>query len=482
MKLAEEPGLRDDPSININARMTPIHEALAKQDYDAAGVLLDRFLPELEKKKSGGRIDLNKEAKLYWLELYLDLFQKLAVLALLAFLLVQRTRWRIALKSSKIPIVTRLAWGVLAVLAGVIFRGLDLSRYGDSVWAIFDIQVVLAAVTGLLTGPLWGILGGAAMALSRVMLKPGAWSGPAVVLFAALAGGLFSLGKRSFSRSGRRGFLCGLVCGLAHGCVVYLPLVHSLPPGGIIFSIGLVAFFEAVGVAVFFAVISAVLQNDLKKDMENELLKTQLLFLQAQLNPHFLFNALNTIAAVCSKAGAPTAESLTLKLSDFLRHILSRKEDQVALREELNFIDSYLTLEKARFGESLQVERHFELSESAWALKIPLLILQPLVENAIKHGLRRRTGGGILKISGRERDGHVEIEIADNGAGKDAAFFNDLLSGRTDKVEGTGVGLRNIQQRLTRIYGQEYGLIFESAPDCGTRVLIKFPFHKEGVS
>ncbi len=482
VSLLEQSDLRTDPAANAIDRMESIHEALSGTDYDAASRQIDSLAADLTKGQASLSNDLDKEARLYWFEFLLDIFQKLAVLGLLAFLLIQNSRWRTALKINKIPNATRFVWGLLAVFVSIVFRMLDLSRYGDSVWAVFDMQVVLATVAGFLTGPFWGIIIGALMALFRLLSNPGALEGPAVILSAAVIGGLFAGRVDPYIRSGKRGFFCGAFVGLAHGCTVYLPFAGALSLGNIIFSIGLLTLLEALGVAIFFAVISAVLQSEIKKDMETELLKTQLLFLQAQLNPHFIFNALNTIAAVCSKANAPTAESLTLKLSDFLRHILDRKEDQVTLRDELGFIDSYLSLEKARFGEALQVEKSLELSEPTLALKIPLLILQPLVENAIKHGLRRKPGGGTLKISGQEKEGYVIMEIADNGAGKEGVFFEDLLSGRTDKVEGTGIGLRNIQQRLKRLYGPEYGLVFESAPARGTRVFVKFPLQKKGAS
>jgi len=467
-------------SEDTKERMGSIHEALTRTDYAVAGRQIDSLTADLEKEQGLPKNDLEKEARLYWFEFLLDVFQKLAVLGLLAFLLMQNSRWRIALKMNKVPNATRFIWGVLAVLASVAFRFLDLSRYGDSVWAIFDMQVALAALAGFLTGPFWGILGGTLMALLRLLSKPGVLEGPAVVLCAAVIGSLFARGADPYTRSGRRGFICGAIVGLVHGGTVYLPLAGMLPFGNIVFSIALVTFLEALGVAAFFAVISAVLQGELKKDMENELLKTQLLFLQAQLNPHFLFNALNTIAAVCAKAGASAAESLTIKLADFLRHILSRQEDRVTLREELNFIDTYLSLEKARFGDSLKIEKDVALSDAAWSVKIPFLILQPLVENAIKHGLRTRTGGGTLKISGLVRGNEIEISIADDGVGKDPVFFADLLSGRTNKVEGTGVGLRNIESRLHKIYGKKQGLSFISTPGRGTCVKVRFPFSPGG--
>ncbi len=480
MSLLERSGLKTDPSGDAAERVGSIHEALTRTDYDAALRQIDSLSADLEKEQVPQRNDLDKEARLYWFEFLLDIFQKLAVLVFLAFLLIQSSRWRIALKMNKVPNMTRFLWGGLAVLVSLVFRVLDLSRYGDSVSAIFDMQVVLAAVAGFLTGPLWGILSGLVMAFLRLLSRPGVLNGPAVVLSAAVIGSLFAGGKDPYTRFGKRGFFCGASVGLVHGCTVYLPLAGMLSPGNIIFSIALVTFLEALGVAVFFAVISAVLQSELKKDMENELLKTQLLFLQAQLNPHFLFNALNTIAAVCSKAGATVAESLTVKLSDFLRHILSRREDRVTLREELNFIDVYLSLEKARFGDTLKIEKDLPLSDAAWSVKVPLLILQPLVENAIKHGLRPKQEGGTITISGRVHDHEVEITIADNGVGKSPDFFADLLSGRTNKVEGTGVGLRNIEARLQKIYGKKQGLLFSATPGRGTCVKVRFPIQAGG--
>jgi LytS/YehU family sensor histidine kinase len=480
MSLLERLDLKTDPSGDAMERMGPIHDALTRADYDTALRQIDSLAAELEKDRVPREIDLNKEARLYWFEFLLDIFQKLAVLALLAFLLIQNSRWRMALKMNKVPNPTRFVWMCLMVFISLAFRVLDLSRYGDSVSAIFDMQVVLAAVAGFLAGPFWGILSGLLVAFLRLLSKPGVLNGPTIVLSAAAIGSLFAGGADPYTRSGRRGFVCGALVGLAHGCTVYLPFSGMLPAGNIIFSVALVTFLEALGVAVFFSVVSTVLQSELKKDMENELLKTQLLFLQAQLNPHFLFNALNTIAAVCAKAGAFVAESLTVKLSDFLRHILSRREGQVTLREELNFIDAYLSLEKARFGDSLRVEKDLLLNDAAWSAQVPLLILQPLVENAIKHGLRPKQGGGTVTISGRVQGKEVEIAIEDNGVGKAPDFFADLLSGRTHQVEGTGVGLRNIEARLRKIYGKKQGLSFSATPGRGTCVKVRFPLQPGG--
>jgi two-component system sensor histidine kinase LytS len=231
---------------------------------------------------------------------------------------------------------------------------------------------------------------------------------------------------------------------------------------------------------LFLAVVSAVLREELSRDTENELLRTHLLFLQAQLRPHFLFNALNTIADVCHNGKAVVAEKLILKLSEFLRHSLDRKEEMATFREEMTFMDAYLEIEKARFGESLKVEKKIDLPDSVLGMKVPLLVFQPLAENAVRHGLRKKQGGGTLSVSAIEKEGCLRVEISDSGAGKPEGFFADLISGKTNEVEGTGIGVRNIHQRLVRAYGRDSGLKYESSPSRGTRVTVCIPVSKEG--
>jgi hypothetical protein len=156
MSLLERSNLKTDASGDATERIGSIHEALTRTDYDTALRQIDSLVADLEKDRAPRENDLNKEARLFWFEFLLDIFQKLAVLGLLAFFLIQNSRWRMALKMNKVPNPTRFVWGFLAVFVSVIFRVLDLSRYGDSVSVIFDMQVVLAAVAGFLTGPFLG--------------------------------------------------------------------------------------------------------------------------------------------------------------------------------------------------------------------------------------------------------------------------------------------------------------------------------------
>jgi len=247
-------------------------------------------------------------------------------------------------------------------------------------------------------------------------------------------------------------------------------------------TIGFIAFLEATGVFIFFAVISAILRSEKRREIEQELLKSKLLFLQAQIRPHFLFNALNTISAICGKESAPEARELVLNLARFLRRILKRADEMVTLREEMEYIDAYLEIEKARFQEKLKIEKQFEIGEERWNMKVPILVLQPLVENAVKHGISKKEFEGTIRICFSEDRDALRVEISDDGAGMTAETLKNLLERGASFGEGAGVGLKNIQQRLVYLYGREHGLQFDTGFGKGPKVTVKIPFEKRGKS
>ncbi len=197
-------------------------------------------------------------------------------------------------------------------------------------------------------------------------------------------------------------------------------------------------------------------------------ISSEMAFLQAQIKPHFLFNTLNTIMAV-SESNVPKAQDLLAELSHYLRGSFDfqNREQQVTLRKELELVESYLTIEKARFGERLQVE--YDVDETIHCL-LPPLIIQPLVENAVRHGVMERTEGGTVKLSVQADESHIVIAIADDGIGMAEEI---KLSQERDPGERSGVGLRNIERRLRSMYGT--GLEIESAPGQGTNVMIRLP-------
>ena len=191
----------------------------------------------------------------------------------------------------------------------------------------------------------------------------------------------------------------------------------------------------------------------------------QLAALRAQINPHFVFNSLNSIAQLI-RTDPDRAEACVERLAEMFRYVLRhREEDFVPLADELEMARAYLDIEHARFGDRLRLETHID-SPSLHQL-IPSLVLQPLVENAVKHGLSRKRGGGTVRIDAALTDGCLELSIGDDGLGMPAAAL--------ERVYERGIGLRNLRDRLERLYGPAHLPEITSAPGSGTRVRLRLP-------
>lgn len=197
------------------------------------------------------------------------------------------------------------------------------------------------------------------------------------------------------------------------------------------------------------------------------LVRTETAFLQAQIKPHFLFNALNTIMTVC-RLNPAQAETLLLELSRYLRASFDfdNLEQRVPLRRELELVRSYLAIEQARFGERLRVVYEIEAGPGS---AMPPLAIQPLVENAVRHGIMKKPEGGTVRISVKRSEGGCAVTVSDDGVGIPA----QRLAGIGERRETGGVGLINIGQRLRLLYGSE--LHIESWPGEGTRVSYWIP-------
>jgi len=191
----------------------------------------------------------------------------------------------------------------------------------------------------------------------------------------------------------------------------------------------------------------------------------QLAALRAQINPHFLFNSLNSIAQLI-RADPDRAEACVERLAEMFRYVLRYGEkDFVPLAEELEMARAYLDIERARFGDRLRVETHVD--PPSLQHLIPNLILQPLVENAVRHGLSRKRGGGTVRIDASLADGCLELSVGDDGLGMpDTAL---------ERVYEHGIGLRNLRDRLARLYGPAHLPEITSAPGSGTRVRLRLP-------
>lgn len=190
-------------------------------------------------------------------------------------------------------------------------------------------------------------------------------------------------------------------------------------------------------------------------------------FMQAQIKPHFLFNTLNAISSFCD-SDPERAQSLIDDFSEYLRHSFDFKglEETGPLESELSLVNSYVEIERARFGESLQVA--FNVDDLA-GVRLPRLSIQPLVENAIAHGLRKKNGGGTVTVSVRKSPEGVRVCVEDDGQGIPPEKLEGLLTSPSER----GIGLWNIDRRLKKVYGA--GLIIESAPGAGTSVSYFIP-------
>jgi two-component system, LytTR family, sensor kinase len=199
-------------------------------------------------------------------------------------------------------------------------------------------------------------------------------------------------------------------------------------------------------------------------ELEVQLAQARMDVLRAQLHPHFVFNALNTVSGLIRDRRGNEATELIARLGALLRRCLATSGgNETSLRDELEFVDGYLVVERARFRDRLAVQ--YEIEPEVLGDQVPTMILQPLVENAIRHGLRDSTAGR-LWIRAHGEDRHLCLEVCDNGRG---------LSGTRDTNGGAGVGLANTRARLERMYGSDYRFELGGHEGSGVRVSIRIP-------
>jgi len=200
---------------------------------------------------------------------------------------------------------------------------------------------------------------------------------------------------------------------------------------------------------------------------ERESHAAQLEALRMQLNPHFLFNTLHSIAALVRSQENQAAVKMIAGLSELLRHSLENAgQQEVSLREELDFIEGYLEIQQQRFSDRLQIE--LKIAPETLSASVPNMILQPLVENAIRHGVARRQGGRV-EISAARTDGQLQIEVYNNGA---------RLPAEWRLGEADGIGLSNTQARLQQVYGDVYQFEMGNAESGGVLAKLLIPWRQ----
>lgn len=224
----------------------------------------------------------------------------------------------------------------------------------------------------------------------------------------------------------------------------------------------------AEGLAKLFSTQLELAELEQQKELRAE---AEIRALQAQIHPHFLFNALNTIASLIRTKPEQAREVLVF-LGEFLRHNIRQDSPFHSVREEQKQIQAYLAIEKARFGDKLQIE--IDVEPGTEELLVPPLILQPLVENAVRHGLLPKEDGGRVRLSLRRIADTLAIEVSDNGVGISVFKLRTLLQPHVRS--GEGIGLKNVDQRLRGLYGR--GLTIESRLGTGTTVRAEIPIKK----
>ena len=205
------------------------------------------------------------------------------------------------------------------------------------------------------------------------------------------------------------------------------------------------------------------------------LMEAEVRALRAQISPHFIYNSLTAIASFV-RTDPERARELLLEFADFTRYSFRRHGEFTTLAEELRSIERYLVLERARFGDRLQVT--LRVAPAVLPVAVPFLCLQPLVENAVRHGLEAKPGEGRITIIAEDNDFECVISIEDDGLGEDPERVRRALAG---DISMDSIGLGNVDERLRSTFGDAYGLVVETAPDAGTKVIVRVPKYAPGV-
>lgn len=382
-----------------------------------------------------------------------------------------------------------LAWICIPLMLGILVR----VRVPNFLAA--DISFEATAILGLLLGPWFAMLGGAALALPaighheflalpvniavaaifgayrRVAGEENIWSfSPLIDL------SLYRWIRRTVSwpHLDRQIFLLLLIMATQFVVSVLSHFSHhrlfALHSSSWLIELAICACAPVV-VGIPLKIWNAVRIEHKLEEQSRLLLEARFDALQRQINPHFLFNTLNSIASLI-RSKPDLAREMIIKLSNILRVLLRDRDAFVPLGEELAFTDDYLDIEVVRFGEKLRVIK--EIAPETLEIVVPSMLLQPLIENSIKHGLEPRISGGTVTLRSRIIDRQLLLEIEDDGVGIEpggatAAPVSGLVR------EGSGIGMRNVRERMQVLYGEEASVEVVSRPGRGTKVRLLMP-------
>lgn len=411
---------------------------------------------------------------------------KLGVSAAVSSVLARSRRFRVLLFREGRPLSENLE---MVVFIGVPYALGVIVRHSVKNFIAADLSFESSILMGVITGRVGGMAGGLLVSLPQLALHD--WTNlPLNVLAGLLAGWMRHLATDreaiwSFSplfdlsiyRWVRRTIAKSFIDWQTSFFVLILGLEFLLQQGKRMFpahTFALTSSNWAVVASIYLGTVMCVaialkVLNNTRIEMKLEeqqrlLLQARMDALQSQINPHFLFNTLNSVSSLV-RFDPDTARVMIVKLSNILRRLLGRSDNFVHLREEFAFIDDYLDIEVVRFGrDKLKVVK--EQEPESLEVMVPSMILQPLVENSIKHGLSPKVDGGSIYLRSRIVDSRLVIEVEDDGVG---------MTTTSGDGTGTGIGLANVQERLKVLYGDSASMEMESREGSGTTVRMVLP-------
>ena len=224
-----------------------------------------------------------------------------------------------------------------------------------------------------------------------------------------------------------------------------------------------------------FNVMTEEIQNLMQQNIyeQRQKRKSELRALQSQINPHFLYNTLDSIIWMAEGGRNTEVVLMTSSLAKLMRQSFSNQAETVSIEKEVEYVRSYLTIQKMRYKDKLEFE--IKIDQDIRQIEIVKLILQPLVENAIYHGIKYKEEIGLIQIEGLECDGKIQLIIKDNGAGMNAETLEHILDEKKENKHSNGVGVYNVHMRLQLYYGPQYGVRYESVLGEGTKVTVTIP-------
>jgi two-component system, LytTR family, sensor kinase len=422
-------------------------------------------------------------------DLLFTLLMKVGVAASLAALLVRWVTFRKVLFTEVRD--SDLKIKLLLFLTPALALGVMLRLVMGRPYRFADLMLEGSFLLGLLGGRVVGPLGGSMVSLPAFFNHE--WLATPMAAFAGLVGGLirqaipnkediWNFGPFTFlniprwlARVVRRPGALWEMVPLA-ACILLelarLAAGHATKPQWLFameapnwWSISLLVLGTVMAVAVPIKIWNNTrIQRNLEQHQQL-LLKARMAALTSQINPHFLFNTLNTVSSLI-RYDPDQARVVVLKLGNILRRLLRKHETFVPLHEELEFVDDYLDIEVARFGQdNLQIFK--EVEKESLETFVPSMLLQPIVENSIKHGLAAKLDGGRITIRTFSADGRLVIEVEDNGAG--------IPEDRMSQVYVDGIGISNVHERLRMLYGADFRMDISSREGTGTRIRIEVP-------